>query len=199
MASDVTNGGDETLIQHIGLIRSEVSMCHSCWGVWKFLYMEEESFRARDTAGAAEFFRIIRDSILDDVVMTLSRLLDPPRQGSNENLVLSGLVDHLGLEPGITDAKVVGEALEHLDGLRKKVEGVRNKRLAHTDKDVIAKLGTIIRYGVTDTEIDGALEQLRRIMAVVDRSFPRDSPIEYNERIGRDAAARVIELIGCTL
>ena len=83
---------------HLWLIRSEVAACHSCWGVWKRLYMDDEAIRVRNAANAGTFFRIIRDSILDDVLLTLARMLDDPVQGKNRNLVIGDLVEQLDLE-----------------------------------------------------------------------------------------------------
>lgn len=196
--SGTATADEDGVIKHVKLIRAEVATCHSCWGAWKHLYMEDEAFRVRNAANASAFFRIIRDCILDDVLMTLARLLDPPTQGNNQNLVVSGLVDHLKLSDA-TDTEKVREAVEFLDEFRNKVEVVRHKRLAHNDRDVIVAHGTGIRYGITDIEIDDALVQLRRMMAIVDVQFPPDDPVRYDDQIGGDAAAHVIELIRRTL
>ena len=52
---------EDGVIKHVELIRAEVATCHSCWGAWKYLYMEDEAFQVRNAANASTFFRMRLD------------------------------------------------------------------------------------------------------------------------------------------
>ena len=110
---------------------------------------------------APYFFRIVQHVLLDDVLLHIARLTDPAKQGSYENLSVCALPESISdqaLAKEISD--LVKAAVDHACPMRTQ----RNKRLAHTDRALITNPQVVPMPGVSRSQIETVLRDLRGIL-----------------------------------
>ena len=82
---------------------------------------------------AASFFMVLNFVLLDDIVLGMCRLFDPPRSGSNDNLVLKVLLEHLE-EVAPELEQEMSRRLAPMVAKVKPLRAARHKRIAHRDR-----------------------------------------------------------------
>jgi hypothetical protein len=132
---------------------------------------------------ASNFFTIVYVSLRDDVLVTLCRILDPPKSCGHDNASIKRLAQYLRSvgEDGLEEAVIcdVKTLAKRSDAVREQ----RNMYLAHSDLQ--AALGRCALPVVDQRMIEEALEMIVRIMNTVEETY-WGSPTDY-----RTAAARV--------
>jgi len=122
-------------------------------------------------------FQLLQKLIIDDVMMSLCRLSDPPRSMGHENASLRNLFGKLEQElPSESQEKInakLAELGEHLE----KVTTLRNKALSHTD--MTHALNTELLPRPTYDEIEGAIDAVTSVLnEITGRVFDYSS--DYN-------------------
>lgn len=140
---------------------------------------------------AASFFSLLDDILRHHVILTISKLTDPPETGKKENASLARLLQvlqpHLeqdlacGLNERISQLKAHCEPLRHL----------RNRKLAHSDLSTALKYHPEPLPGISRQFIEDALELIRDIMNTLENRF-RDSTTYYQNPITYDDAESLI-------
>ena len=69
-------------------LESELTWFHAKWLEYRKLYAHSEKRIDFLNESAAFFFRIVQDTLLENILLHITRLTDPPRQGPFENLTL---------------------------------------------------------------------------------------------------------------
>lgn len=135
------------------------------------------------TVGGMEvFFGLTLEGHYLAMHMYLSRLLDrPPAQGLR---ALLQMVE----ESHPRDAKHMAERLDAISGIERKVRKIRNKLLAHLDKEAIMNRKQLESQGATIGEIRRAYREIASIIhsialslrhTSIDTEFPRWDDYEY--------------------
>ena len=163
---------------HYTLIRPELIVLCTRWGLWKSLFMDGDAVeRLNQVSGVAA--GSIQDSLFRDIALTLARLLDPPQQGRNENASVQQLTG--------------GELPEELEAIRKRVAAIRNKRLAHNDAPAMRE-ETRLHYGFTDEDVDDAIARVTQIVNEAEcAATDATTCYEYVEEQGKQAGARFVQ------
>jgi hypothetical protein len=107
-------------------LRQDLIRLHANWQIYKQLFtVSEERYEILNST-APGFFRLIQDVLVDNAVVSLSRLTDPARFTSFARLVkeLKGQVDHSFLESLRADLAALQSACED-------IRQHRHKRVAH--------------------------------------------------------------------
>jgi hypothetical protein len=152
------------------VIKADVVNLHAKWTVYRQLFATSDADRAF-LESAHNAFALIHESMVADIVMTLSRLSDPARQGRFANLSLG----HLAL------ALVnVGHA-ELADEVRAKANSaslacgearkVRDKTLAHRDLDIALGGAAAGLPRLSRQKIEEALKAVRECLNEVELHF----------------------------
>jgi len=137
----------------------EVCWLHVVWNQYCRLFRTspEQLNLLNEMVGA--FIRVCHDSLLDDVVLSLCRLTDPPSNRHQQNLSLKLIADEVRAHGNAALTAAVGkheaEAKARCEILRKH----RDKRIAHSDLEV--SLSNAHLAGVTPEMIEKALESVR--------------------------------------
>ena len=90
---------------------------------------------------APQFFGMLRYLLVDTIYLTISRLLDPPTQGSNTNLTIETIINN-----NLTDSQK-SEALSKLAEIRSLFQNgkeIRNKIIAHPDYQAVYNYPTTL-------------------------------------------------------
>jgi hypothetical protein len=159
-------------------IDREVTWLHAVWIIYRQLYGRDEATVNLLNKVAPAFFRVVQDAILDDVLLSITRISDPPVSGAGRqaNLVLERLRP-LAKESG--EPLLVSELDEALSKLKDACEVLRkhrHKRIAHLDMDVAMEMMTLPGY--SRQTIEDALDAVRRVMNSMNH-FYRHGPTVY--------------------
>ena len=76
----------------------EIGWIHAKWQIFRQVYGKDKQRVDLLNEFAPVFFRICQDALLDDVLLSLSRLLDRPDMGGRKNLSLEFLVEMVDCE-----------------------------------------------------------------------------------------------------
>lgn len=107
-------------------------------------------------------FQLLQKLIIDDVMMALCRLSDPPKSMGRENASLRNLVGKLEQELPSESREKINAKLTELSEHLKKVTILRNKALSHTD--LAHALNTELLPRPTYDEMDGAINAVTSVL-----------------------------------
>jgi hypothetical protein len=123
-----------------GAIDHAVSWLHAVWRTFHQLFFDKETVDLLNRAAPAAA-RIIQDALIDDVLLSLSRLTDPAVSGKGSKQLRPNLTLEQ-LRP-LAEATGSSKVSEHLDKALKELQDScwalrahRNKRIAHSDLGV---------------------------------------------------------------
>ncbi|MDA3917643.1 MAG: hypothetical protein PF690_11815 [Deltaproteobacteria bacterium] len=92
------------------------------------LYMTDENVKILNNASPTPF-KLIKESLATDIMMSIFRLLDPEKSCGKENLSVAFLKNGFSM----CSIQGLNEIFEKLMSLKKQVEPYRHKILAHND------------------------------------------------------------------
>jgi len=125
----------------------DVASLNDKWRTYKGLYSDPSvtdllNYTAKHT------FQTIEESLRDDMTMSICRLCDPSSSRGRENVSFNALLGSKNIPNDIK--KVIGEFLESC----KPVKSLRNKRVAHNDKNTLLNPKQSPLPGIGRTQID---------------------------------------------
>ena len=122
-------------------LKNQVISVHTKWENYRQVFgTSEKRLKLLDECAHA-FFLIIHNALIDDVLMSLSKLTDPAGKKTKKNLSFEKLQKQVKKN---CDHELASELQERLDDLKEKSEVIRthrDKRLAHLDSEVAMKQG----------------------------------------------------------
>lgn len=141
--------------------RLRVDMMEVCvrWGMWKKLYGSGADLKLLD-AIAPSFFSTLFAILVNDVILSISRLTDPTATSGRQNLVLRTLIDQADPSKKPALESSIAVVLASCNNIRTH----RNKRVGHRDFNVAMSPGTQVLPGVTVAEVDLALKAAERFL-----------------------------------
>jgi hypothetical protein len=158
-------------------LRDDVIHLHRKWGIFRQLFVLGENVVELLTSVAPGFFRICKELLADDVLLSISRLADPKQTFKSDNLSLEQLICSIdaGTYPDLTSEieQLFWMAREKCAFAREQ----RNKRIAHND--LFTKLQAETLSSPTTTNVDAALESIRAVMNAIEKYF--HEPIYCND------------------
>src|SRR6266853_6052206 len=147
----------------------DVCQLHRKWGIFCRLFASGENIVELLNRSAAGFFGTFEDLLADDILLSISRLVDPKQTFGKDNLTLELLVHSI-------DSTKYTQLKLDIEGRFSKArdkcaftKDQRNKRIVHPD--LSTKLQVDMLPSPTMTNIEEALESIRRVMNVVELYF----------------------------
>lgn len=151
----------DILENKIKAIDAEVLRLHYKWKYFKQVFGTNEKVALLNDA-APVFFSYLWNSMLFDILLSFSRLLDPRASCGQENLSFANLASE------ISDGSLKAELLKLISELNAKTQAIdvwRNKELAHNDLSHSLKSATLPPIQVNDfTERLGIIRQIMNIL-----------------------------------
>ena len=133
------------------------------------LYASGESVVDLLSNSAPGFFRICHDLLVDDILLSISRLTDQKQTLAKSNLTLDRLIHSVDIK----EYQDLRQEVERLfsDARVKSAfaKDQRNKRIAHSD--LSTKLQASLLPSFTKTNIEDALKAIRAVMNAVELHF----------------------------
>jgi hypothetical protein len=166
----------------------EVVWLHAKWQEYRELFGHSPERVDLLNRNAAFFFRIVEDSLWEDVLLHISRLTDPPRSAGKDNLSVQGLaalMPDAGLQVRV-DALAkdcvakAAFAREH-----------RNKRLAHADLLYSLDRKAFPLSGISRLHVEEMLLSFRELLNCIDAQY-RDTTVAYEHFITHNGAPALV-------
>jgi hypothetical protein len=152
------------------LIQDELFTIIARWRTFIDLY-GTESHVALLNKTAPLFFHIVQDIFVDDVILSILRLLDPAKSKGKENLSIAHLIDHIAQGgPAALHAEVV-DLYSHIRTDAAQLIKIRNKRLAHNDLAERQNRSVSLYAGVSRNFIDEQIKRLCNLMNKIHSSL----------------------------
>ena len=142
-------------------LMNEVAWVHAKWTQYQQLYIHSPERIALLNKVAGHFFRIIQDALLEDIILHLVRLTDPPKSMGRDNLTLCSLPSFISDPPQTTE---VNDLIEAAQVACKSARTWRNRRLAHRDLDLALASETEPLPGISYADINAALAAMRAVL-----------------------------------
>lgn len=154
----------------------------------KYLYgifIDRPKERKREVLDKASpiFFNLAFHLFYNHILMSLSKLIDPPRQGGNENLSIKNLIEKLQPLPSSISSDVDAMMSQIEQALGNSIKQHRNKRIAHNDLKTKLQAGQLPR--ATEKDLYLSIEGFEKLMNILSKhyfNFERDydSNVSYN-------------------
>ena len=128
-------------------LSNELYWLHAKWNIYLQLYGTEPEDLELINEMSPHFFRIIQDTLIDEILLGLCRLMDPikthSRKEIRENLSFKYLIDKINTSIN-SEAKIALEnLLNQLDLKTDEMRTQRNRRITHFDLLTKAKVDEI--------------------------------------------------------
>jgi chlorite dismutase len=120
------------------------------------------------------FFSIIKDSLENDILLSISRLTDPPTTGKFKNASIRRAL------PEISDEATRENLTTQIDSLETTVKTIRekrNKNISHIDFDNLFQNQSDSIIVIKYTEIEDALKQIQKIFNQLEQLSCKSSTI----------------------
>lgn len=173
-------------------LRNEVAWLHAKWKQYRQLYARSPKRIELLNQAASHLFGVIQASLLEDVVLHIARLTDPPQSAGKDNLSLRRL-------PAlISEGKLAAEVevlLEIALNACKSVRVWRNRQLAHHDLALAVVYPSDPLPGISRAEVETAFVSIRAVLNRLS-AYYLASEVDYKLVInsGRDADSLVYYL-----
>ena len=155
------------------LLRNQVIHVHMNWAMIVELTKDQERRSLLQSTGKLFFFEVHR-AFVNDVLLRLSRLIDPAQQGQHDNLSLWALLDDI-CDP--CSKSRIKKLIEEAEGKIKPLRQHRDKRIAHFDLDV-ALDPSVTLPPFNDQSVDEALSAAGEVVEQLQKEYTGTSRIQ---------------------
>ena len=168
---------------------------HSKWAEYVDLFGTKESRVALMNEAAPRFFRIVQDSIWDDVLIHIARLTDSPKSAGRANLTIQRLPALVGAAVKAEVNGKIAVALTRSAFAR----DWRNRRIAHGDYELALDLPAAIPLAPASRQmVREALESLCDVINAVGLHY-LDSTSFFDSRSSHQGAVSLLHVIAAGL
>lgn len=170
---------------------NELAWVESKWTEYVQLYGTKESRIDILNQAAGHFFKIVQDSLWDDILLHIARLTDPEKSMGKENLSIKKLPSSISddtLKGKISE--LIGVADAKTDFCRDR----RNRRIAHRDFRLAMKMGAEPLLPVSRAMVREALNSLADVLNAVSAHY-LDSTTAYDHFISTNGAEQLLYVI----
>ena len=163
----------------INAVNNQLIQISYRWKIFRQLFDSgQENIDLLNKSGS-NVFELMQRLILDDVMMTLSRLTDREKSSGGENASIKNVVVKARASLSPTTNDDIGDLVIELDTQVTNVRKHRNKVLAHAD--MTHAMNVSLLPPVTYDELEKALKLLQEILSKVTlEAFKLTIPVDYN-------------------
>jgi hypothetical protein len=154
-----------------GYLSSALSETYESLRALERLYMNDVVV-ARLNSAAPEFFALVRQLLIHNIILCIARLTDSPKNGRRENLTLSRLLIELSDDQKYSNLYAqLDEKWKRIEKMSGRVQKYRHKLLAHADKVECLKVNTKLGKKITLKFIRQLLKQIADFLNTFDCEF----------------------------
>ncbi len=151
---------------------NELAWLYSKWGEYVELFGTKSSRIELINKAAGHFFRIVQDSLWEDILLHIARLTDPPKSAGKENLTIKKL-PALITEERIKEhlSELIDVAVEKADFCR----DWRNRHIAHRDLGLAMKTGVEPLKPASRAKVKEALSSISDVLNAVSGHYMKST------------------------
>jgi hypothetical protein len=159
------------IIDQFEVAKEQLITTHAKWNLLEQLYAKSKLRSEFLRRIGSDFFALVQDSVLTDIMMSFGRLLETPHAKGNNNLTLERLQNSvyalgneelaLKLDVHLRDARAAYEATRKY----------RNKRIAHNDLKTILENDAISLGPHTVRDIKKALKEVSEFLNQINMHY----------------------------
>ncbi len=146
----------------------EVAWIHFTWSQYVELFGTRPSRIALLNEAAGQFFLVVHDSLLHDVMIHATRLTDPPKSCGKPNLTVNQLPDLIAGGP-LKDA--ITALVEDANDKTEFCRDWRNRHIAHRDLDLALKRGATPLRSASREKVSAALDAIAKVLNAVEGHY----------------------------
>lgn len=180
----------ENLGREFHALWQEVARLYGNWGQYVELYGTKRSRVDLLNKTAPFFFRIVQDALLEQTILHVARLTDPPKSGGRANLTIRRL-------PGlIEDTRLAGKVEGLVLKARQSCEFCRdwrNRRLAHNDLVLITEIEVEPLKGASRDGVEASLGAIANVLNAVTGHYMQSE--SFFESFDRESAVQLLYVL----
>ena len=181
------------LAKEYGEIKNEVMWIFYKWEIYTQLYSDAGTVDLLNEA-APSVFRILQDVVIDDTLISLSRLNDPAKTGRFDNLTLNRLVESIDPVQFLECRTKVQSLINILDKKIDFARSHRNKRIAHSDLQTRLQSPAQPLPDISLRAIQDLLDGVALVLNSIEMYFDSAST-SYGHTISPDDGNTLIEVL----
>jgi len=166
-------------------LSNQVAWLHARWNQYRQLYAHSPDRIETLNAVAGHLFGMLQQVMLEDVLLDLGCLTDPPAIGKKSNLTLQRLPE------AITDATLAAEVRGLIDAALVACDAARdwrNRRIAHSDLALAISTSADRLPDISRGDVEAALAAVRAVLHRVESHY-FDSETAYEHFIASGGEA----------
>lgn len=179
-AAEVYQDHVQTLGPQLGpvynALTNEVTSLHGKWNQYRKLFMGSPKRVDLLNEAAPYFFGVLQETLIENILLHLARLTDPPMSVGRSNLSLRQLPDLIS-DPGLKSnlVNLVDKAVASCAAPR----DWRNRHLAHRDLSLAIATSGVPLAGISPGDISAALTTFREVLNRIEGHFWKGSHVGY--------------------
>jgi hypothetical protein len=167
-------------------LENEVIWLHGKWNIYHQLFGTNEDRIALLNRSASTFFRLVQDIVFNDVILSISRLTDPKGSSNKENRSFEKLIALLDTKDHARLIQILKEKQAILKEQCEPLRIRRNKKISHSDLNVVLSIQPEILPEISRNSIGGALKTIRDFMNEVNLYFGGNYTVYENVWLDND-------------
>lgn len=180
------------------LIGNELYFIYTKWNYYKLLFCTADETIATLHYAAELFFKLYREVLRDDIILSLCRLTDPAtanvKRQVKSNLTIKHLAEMIPNSDGLLRQAVASD-LEDIGSKIVNFRQHRNRRIGHYDLDTRKKCPTALLPDLGLNETDNVLAAIATLVNRIHQFYDKDERC-YDEGIcGSGDAQELIDFI----
>lgn len=148
-------------------IYDQVVNLHIDWKTYRNIFaVSEEQFNFVKKIDE-NFFRVCENAIWDSTLMRIARLLDPPSSCGKDNISISFLYNDIEKELNDSNKFEIDDILTRLNQHKEKIKTLRDKRIAHADKEWTINSEKYYDKELSRQEVENILSDIREFLRII--------------------------------
>ncbi|OPL14104.1 MAG: hypothetical protein AVO39_09640 [delta proteobacterium MLS_D] len=193
-ADNVKQAHIEKLGDNLGSLFNELenevaSLCMK-WEEYVELFGKTPSRIGLLNQSAPVFFKIVQDSLWEDILLHLARLTDSPKSAGKDNLTLRFL-------PNLVDVKIRGTITNQITDAEEKTNFCRdwrNRHIAHRDLKLVIDKHAEPLKPASRAKVKDALDSFTKILNTISEYYMK-STIAFDSIIGSGGAEELLYVL----
>jgi hypothetical protein len=150
---------------------TNVAYLHLNWQNYKSLFGTSPERIDLLNWAASSFFGLLDRIMRHDVILAISRLMDPKESRGKKNVSLDCLIDKLKPSIDTTLFDKWQSELKELKGCYEPLRKVRNRLLSHEDLEITLQYHSDPLPGISRTCIENILEKIQKLLGDIEEHF----------------------------
>jgi hypothetical protein len=159
------------IIDQFEVAKEQLITTHAKWKLLEQLYAKSKVRSEFLRRIGSDFFALVQDSMLTDIMMSLGRLLDTPHVKGNNNLTLERLKNSVHALGNEELALKLDVHLRYAKAAYEATKKYRNKRIAHNDLKTILKKDAISLGPHTVRDIKKVLREVGEFLNQINMHY----------------------------